>query len=101
MSLTGLDIVYYLKVWRTCEDNAINARDLCTMFNLNSRQLRLVIGGLRKDGIPICSSSQGYWYSENPEDITKTIHRLDGQVRNMNNSIAGLRKVLTGGENEG
>ena len=100
MGLTGMDIAEYLKEWRTSEDNAINARDLCTAFNLNSRHLRIIIGGLRKDGVPICSSSQGYWYSTDPEDIEKTIRRLEGQVINMNSVITGLTKALTGGENE-
>lgn len=100
MGLTGIDIADYLKEWRTSEDNAINARDLCTMFNLTSRHLRIIVGGLRKDGVPICSSTQGYWYSTEPEDIKKTLQRLEGQVSNMNNSITGLKKVLTGGENE-
>lgn len=32
-----------------------------------------------------------------PEDIEKTVRRLEGQVKNMNISIAGLKKVLMGG----
>lgn len=51
----------------------------------------------RQDGEAVCSSSYGYWYSTDPEDIEKTVRRLEGQVKNMNISIAGLKKVLMGG----
>ena len=64
------------------------------LFNLTDKQLRNVVSGLRQEGKPICSSSYGYWYSTDPEDIEKTIHRLEAQVANMNISIRGLEKAL-------
>ena len=90
----GNDIVDYLKRYHREEDNAIKGRDLRIVFNLKDRQLREVVSGLRQHGITICSSSQGYWYSEEPEDIIKTLRRLEGQVINMNNSIKGLKQAL-------
>lgn len=91
---TGIQIVDYLKEHHTDEYEAIKGRDLCDLFNLTGKQLRNVVSSLRQDGAAVCSSSHGYWYSESREDIEKTLRRLEGQVENMNISIAGLKKVL-------
>jgi hypothetical protein len=64
------------------------------LFNLKDKQLRNVVTVLRQEGKPICSSSYGYWYSRVPEDLEKTLHRLEAQVHNMNFSIAGLKRIL-------
>ena len=91
------DIVEYLKEHHKYEDTAIKGRDLRVLFNLTDRELRLVVSSLRQNGEAICSSTSGYWYSEKPADIQVTISRLEGQVKNMNLTIKGLRQILTGG----
>ncbi len=98
MTSVGIEVVDYLKAHHTTEDGAIKANDLCVLFNITNRELRNVVNGLRQDGEAVCSSSYGYWYSTNPTDLRKTIHRMEGQVRNMNNSITGLKGLLVGGE---
>ena len=93
MSL-GKDIAEYLADYHKTEETAIKARELRALYNLQDKQLRNVISVLRQDGEPICSSSNGYWYSTEPEDINKTIRRMEAQVLNMRHSIAGLYKNL-------
>lgn len=90
------DIAEYLQDYHNTEADAIKARDLCSLFNVPNREIRNIVNGLRQEGYPICSSSSGYWYSTEPADIRKTIHRLEGQVNNMLNSITGLKKALKG-----
>lgn len=97
MADTGRDIVEYLQEFHKEERTAIKGRELCVLFNLTDKQLRNVVSGLRQAGEAVCSSFYGYWYSMDPEDIEKTVRRLEGQVKNMNISIAGLKKVLMGG----
>lgn len=94
MASVGADITEYLKDYHLSENKAIKGRELCVLFNLTDKQLRNVVSGLRQEGKPICSSSYGYWYSTDPEDIEKTIHRLEAQVENMNISVNGLKKAL-------
>lgn len=97
MTGTEKDIVEYLQEHHTDEANAIKSRNLCVLFNLTDKQVRNVVSNIRREGEPVCSSSYGYWYSKDREDIEKTIHRLAAQVHNMNISIRGLRKSLRGG----
>lgn len=42
----------------------------------------------------LCSSTYGYWYSRDPDDISTTLSRLVGQVDNMQKVIAGLNRIL-------
>lgn len=90
----------YLKDYHNTEDTAVKARELRSLFNLTDRQLRVEVNHLRRDGEPVCSSSCGYWYSTDPSDLEKTIHRMEAQMVNMRVSITGLRKALQGGTGE-
>ena len=95
MGKLGNDIAEYLKEHHSTEETAVKSRDLCLIFNLMSnRHVRIIITSLRQEGVPICSSSYGYWYSKDPADVEKTLRRLEGQVKNMNISIMGLKKAL-------
>lgn len=94
------DIADYLRDYYPKESGAIKGRELCALFNLKDKQLRNIVTVLRQEGEAICSSSYGYWYSRDPEDLEKTLHRLEAQVRNMNYSIAGLQRILQEVQNE-
>lgn len=100
MAGIGLAIVDYLKDYHTRENEAIKGRELRVLFNLTDKHLRNVINGLRQDGEAICSSTNGYWYSKDPEDLRKTLHRMEAQVHNMAYSIAGLQRTLQEVQNE-
>lgn len=89
----GADIAEYLKDYHNTERTAIKGRELCSLFNLHSKQVRNIVSDLRQDGTPICSSNSGYWYSDDPEDLDRTITRLSEQVKNMSRSIDGLYKA--------
>jgi len=93
---TAHQMLEYLKDHHTTESEAVKGRELRTLFNLTDKQVRNVVSQLRQDGEPVCSSSYGYWYSTDPDDIEKTLHRLGAQVENMVRSIEGLRRALGG-----
>lgn len=73
------------------KENAINGADLIKYLGLNSTMdLRKEVKFLRAKGIPICSTSQDYWYSEKPEDILLTIHQLEHRMEEIANATEGL-----------
>ena len=94
MAGVGAGIAEYLKEFHRTEAEAIKGRDLRMLFNLQDKQLREVIAIIRQEGEAICSSSNGYWYSKDPEDLKKTVHRMEAQVHNMTFSIKGLTRIL-------
>lgn len=73
MSEVGCDIVEYLKEFHTSEGKAVKARELCVLFNVHEKQLRNIVSDLRQNGEAICSSTYGYWYSRDPDDISTTL----------------------------
>ena len=95
---TAHQMLEYLKDYHSTETKAVKSRELRSLFNLTDKQVRNVVSQLRQEGEPVCSSSYGYWYSTDPDDLEKTLHRLEAQVGNMNISIKGLRKALQGGK---
>lgn len=94
MASLGTDIADYLKEYHTTENYAIKGRELCTLFNLHDKQVRNIVGALRQDGYPICSSTNGYWYSENIADIEKTVRRIESQIVQMTGAVKGLRGCI-------
>ena len=88
--ISAHQLLEYLKDHHREESVAIKNRELRSLFNLTDKQVRNVVSQLRQGGEPVCSSSYGYWYSTDPADIEKTLHRLEAQVVNMNISIKGL-----------
>ncbi len=94
MAEVGKDIAEYLKEFHITEGKAIKARELCVLFNVHQKQLRNIVSDLRQNGEAICSSTYGYWYSRDPDDISTTLSRLVGQVDNMQKVIAGLNRIL-------
>lgn len=94
MSSVDTDLLEYLRERHTRESKAVKGRELSVLFNLTDKQVRNVVAGLRQEGKPICSSSCGYWYSTDPEDIKKTLRRMESQIKNMILSIKGLNSAL-------
>lgn len=90
---TEADIVDYLKEYHNKESKAIKGRSLCELFNLHSKQVRNLVSVLRQNGEPVCSSNNGYWYSNDPEDLDRTIKRLSEQVKNMSRAVDGLYRA--------
>lgn len=84
----------YLREYHNTEDNAILAKDLGTLFNCKGKPLRDIVNLLRSNGVPICSSLYGYWYSELPSDIDRTLSQLEGRVTHISKAINGLRGYL-------
>jgi hypothetical protein len=94
------DVLEYLKNYHTEESEAIKGRELCELFNITARQVRILVSRLRRDGEAVCSSTHGYWYSTDPADIDITLRRLEEQVKHMNSAITGLKGILAGGVEE-
>ena len=84
------ELTEYLKNKHTGDDSCISGRLLGAMFNIPTAELRKVINEARREGIPICACDKGYFYSELPSDILKTVNSLTGRIAKMQEAINGL-----------
>ena len=90
------ELLEILKDYHNTEDTAIKCRELCELFNLTAREVRIVVNNLRVEGNPICTSNSGSWYSTKTEDIMATIHKFNSQVFNMDKVVKGLWQAING-----
>ncbi len=70
--------------------NAIHSRQLEQIFSIDGRNLQRKICSLRKDGYPICSDDNGYYYAEKQEEINDTIQRLNSLARRITITRNGM-----------
>lgn len=77
------------------EKNAISSKELGKRVDCSDREIRDCINLLRQMGVPICSSSKGYWYAADDFEIRQTMTRLRSWIKSMNIALDGLEKCLT------
>ncbi|MGN0595213.1 MAG: hypothetical protein ACI4I6_08635 [Hominimerdicola sp.] len=77
-----------LQALRVGENNAVSLADMCNIVGLHNRDTRLIIEYLRRSGVVICSSNNGYYY---PADIAE-LRRYVQKERARENSIAETLK---------
>ena len=82
----------YLRSNHHTRSTAALSKQLEAAFSCKGTEIRRCINTLRTRGIPICSSADGYFYSENPADIARTVSQLHGRVLKIENAQHGMEK---------
>ena len=70
------------------------AEAIADHFGDNPGHIQACIGLARSKGYPICSDEQGFYWSEEPEDITKTIKHLEQRLAYMRAAVDGLKRCI-------
>ena len=63
-------------------------------LDLRGVEVRAIVNFLRKRGYPIGSSSKGYWYAKNMEEISDTIKHLYQRKTAIQSVINGLENSV-------
>ena len=84
----------YMKDEHMGKENAIKSKTLESLFRCKGKEIRHMVNELRCLGVPICSCSQGYFYSTCPSDIRETINHLAGRANKIKAAHDGLGKSL-------
>ena len=84
----------YMKIEHTGRDNAIKSKALESIFHCKGIEIRHMVNELRCLGIPICSCSQGYFYSTSAVDVRETIKHLEGRANKIKAAHDGMQKYL-------
>lgn len=85
----------YMKNEHMGRDNAIKSKVLEGIFRCKGIEIRHMVNELRCLGVPICSCSQGYFYSTNPPDIRETLNHLAGRVSKIKAAHDGMENALS------
>ena len=84
----------YMKNEHTGRENAIKSKALEGIFHCKGIEIRHMVNELRCLGVPICSCSQGYFYSTSAADVRDTIKHLEGRANKIKAAHDGMQKYL-------
>lgn len=94
------ELLNFLKVMCAGRDRAIDSSSLARMLHISRSEVQRDINHLRRDGIPIGSCQQGYYYAITAGEVYTTIRRLQQMERGLQAVIGGMEgclKKFTGG----
>lgn len=92
---------------KSSKDNVLQTRKITTFFTekkqqlqfsgaFTSQRLQKLVNYIRVNSIlPIISSNNGYFYSEDKEDIMEMILNFEGRINAMKAAAEGLRYIVT------
>lgn len=87
-------ILAYLKAACVGKRRVIRSTDLEHVLNISGTDLRKHVNSLRRKGIPIASSREGYFYAATAGEIYATIRQLQIMERGLQAAIRGLESAL-------
>ncbi len=78
----------------TGEANRISAQMLKALTGLDAAEIRRQINKARANGVPLCSSGDGYFIADDPADIQRSIKRYNSRIHKQIAAKKGLEKAL-------
>ena len=84
----------YLWQYHLGEGSAATSRELERTFSVRGKELRDAVNRLRRRGIPIASSSSGYFYAAAEQEVRATIAHMTHRISGIAAAIRGLNRSL-------
>ena len=87
-------LVEHLKRYHFGEENAVTSKELEAAFSVKGIELRNIINTLRRSGVPIASSANGYFYAATAHEVRATIAHMSHRIIGISRAIDGLNDAL-------
>lgn len=87
-------LLAYLKTNCAGRKCTVKSAALEGALHLSGNELRRQINRLRRRGIPIGSSREGYFYAQTAGEVYATIRQLKGMAAGLESAIHGLEQSL-------
>ena len=88
------ELLNFLKAACTGQDNAKDGVSLERALHISRSELQRNVNRLRRDGFPIGSCRQGYYYAVTAGEAYATIRQLQQMERGLQSAIRGLEDTL-------
>ena len=85
----------YLHRYHHGAENAVISRTLEHTFRISGKELRDLVNALRREGIPIASDQNGYFYAKTEAEVRLTIRHMRNRISGISAAITGLKRSLT------
>lgn len=89
-------ITEYIKAHSNGIRNPITGAKIADAMCVSGIDVRSMINKARSTGDPICSCRNGYYYSEDEDDVERTISSLYSRISKQEQAIAGLKSFRGG-----
>lgn len=86
-------VVEYIKA-NSSPKKPVSSNAITEALGIGGVAIRKAINKARCDGCPICSCGNGYYYSEDKNEIINTIQSLIGRTISVERAVNGLLKNL-------
>jgi biotin operon repressor len=84
----------HLEIFHAGERYAASSRELEIALGVTGATLRKLINALRREGVPIASGENGYYYAETELEVRRTIAHMKHRISGISAAIRGLEKSL-------
>ena len=69
----------------------VMSHELEKRFNINGTVVRAIISMARKRKEPVCSSSKGYWLTNDPDELEKNADSMMERANAIMSAVNGMR----------
>lgn len=73
----------------------VSGAALAKAMGISGNEMRRLVNLLRRESVPIASSSSGYFYAVNAGEVYDTIRGLKKMENGLRAAIAGLERAMT------
>jgi biotin operon repressor len=84
----------HLRQYHHGAENAVISRELECTFHVSGKELRDQVNALRREGVPIASDQNGYFYAKTEAEVRLTIRHMRNRISGISAAITGLRRSL-------
>ena len=84
----------HLKQYHLGAPNAATSRELERAFCIKGIEVRQLVNGLRREGVPIASDGSGYFYAATGQEVRSTIAHMKHRIGGIAAAIHGLNRSL-------
>ncbi|MCI8397984.1 MAG: hypothetical protein HFF90_01075 [Oscillibacter sp.] len=72
----------------------VKSAELERVLHISGTELRKLVNQLRREGVPIASNREGYFYARTAGEVYSTIRQLRLMVQGLEAAIHGLETAL-------
>ena len=84
----------HLRRYHHGAENAVISKELERSFGVSGKELRDQVNALRREGVPIASDQNGYFYAKTEAEVRLTIRHMRNRISGISAAITGLRRSL-------
>ena len=84
----------HLRRYHHGAEQAVLSRKLECTFGVSGKELRDQVNALRREGVPIASDQNGYFYAKTEAEVRMTIRHMRNRISGISAAITGLRHAL-------